>query len=111
MTPAEARAAYRRQIEKHGERVKLRRGFDGVECEVRARVTGFQPEQLTTGITLGHRRVVILAESIPASWPGPPVKNDRIVWNGLTLTVTAVDSATRRLGGDTVAFELIMSGA
>ncbi|MFC0217824.1 hypothetical protein ACFFJ7_05390 [Pseudochelatococcus lubricantis] len=111
MKPSEARAMYRRQIEQHGETVKLRRGFDGAECEVLARVTGYQPEQLTTGITLGHRRVIILAETIPASWLGPPVKNDRIIWAGLTLTVTAVDSATRRLGGDTVAFELTALGA
>lgn len=111
MKPSEARAAYRRQIEQHGEPVKLRRGFDGAECEVLARVTGFQPEQLTTGITLGHRRVIILAESVPSTWPGPPVKNDRIVWNGLTLTITAVDSATRRLGGEIIAYELTASGA
>lgn len=110
MTPDQARAAYRRQIDAHGETITLRRGASGVECSVRARVTGFAPDHLDGGMTLGERRVVMIAEDIPASWPGPPRKRDVVVWNGIDLIVVDVDMATRRVAGETIAFDLHCSG-
>ncbi|MGV6875924.1 hypothetical protein ACUSIJ_24970 [Pseudochelatococcus sp. B33] len=110
MTPEQAKAAYRRQIDAHGEAVTLRKGFDGAEISVRVRVTGFQPEQLVGSVTLGHRRIVILAEDVPSSW-GVPQKNDRVIVGALTLTVQHVDSSTRRVAGETVAFDLTATGA
>lgn len=111
MTLDQAKAAYRRQMDKHGETVTVRRGYDGPSFTARARVTGYDAEHLIGGMTLGDRLVILLAEDIPASWPRPPRKHDVVVWNGRELIVREVDAATRRLGGETVAFELTASGA
>lgn len=110
MTPDQARAAYRRQIDAHGEPVVLRKGAAGAEITVRARVMGFQPEQLVGPITVGSRRIIVMAEDVSASW-GVPQKNDRVIWNGVTLTVQDVDSATRRIAGETIAFDIRATGA
>lgn len=110
MTPDQARAAYRRQIDAHGEPVVLRKGTAGAEITVRARVMGYTPEQLVGPITVGSRRIIIMAEDVSASW-GVPQKNDRVVWSGMTLNVLDVDSATRRLAGETIAYDVRATGA
>lgn len=110
MTPDQTRAMYRRQIDRHGETITLRKGVNGAEINVRARVMGYTPEQLVGPITIGSRRIVIMAEDVLGSW-GAPVKNDRVVWNGVTLTVQDADSATRRIAGETIAYDIRATGA
>lgn len=101
---------YRRQIDRHGETITIRRGEDGPACSVRARVTGYAPEHFDGGMTLGHRMVVVLAEDIPPGWPVPPRKHDVVIWAGRELIVIEVDGATRRIAGETIAYELQCSG-
>lgn len=110
MTPDQAISMYRRQIDAHGETITLRKGHAGAEISVRARVMGYTPEQLVGPITVGSRRVIVMAEDVAATW-GVPVKNDRVVWNGVTLTVQDVDSATRRITGATIAYDIRATGA
>ena len=114
MTPSELRAVYRRHLEAHGETVSLVRGFGGVApttvANLLARVMGYSPEELVGGIAEGERKVILLAEDLAATAIPTPARNDRVVWNGKTLNVVAVDDATRRVAGETIAFELRVAG-
>jgi len=105
---------YRRHFARSGETVSLVRGFGGdtpvTVAGVRARVMGFTPEELAAGVEAGERKVVLLAEDLAATALPVPAKNDRIVWNGRTLNVVDVDDATRRVAGETIAFDLRVSG-
>lgn len=115
MTPAFARASYRRLVVTSGETISLVRGFGGnspvTVTGLRARVIGFRPDEVTGGVQQGGRKVILLAEDLEASAIPTPAKGDRVVWNGKTLAVTAVDDASRRIGGIAIAFELEVAGA
>lgn len=110
MTPDQARSMYRRQIDAHGETITLRKGHAGAEISVRARVSGYTPEQLVGPIAIGSRRIIVMAGDVPGSW-GVPQKNDRVVWNGVTLTIQDVDASTRRIAGETIAYDMRATGA
>ena len=116
MMPDQARAAYRRMIDLNGETVTLvHDDFDtgGTSASVRARVSGFKPEELVAGIDQGARRVIVLAEDVPANCY--PSKNDKILIRPgtaqqRTLSVTAVDDSTRRVAGELIAFDITAEG-
>ncbi len=124
MTPPRARAAYRRQISAHGERVTLRRESLDPAPEatgLRARVTGFTPEELASGIDQGARKIILLAEDLGAAiaagdWPAPPagtgaiLKDDTLVVRGVPVNVDRVDDSTRRVAGELIAYELTVIG-
>jgi hypothetical protein len=114
MTPATARAAYRRQM-RNGETVILRRlsGTGAGDYQVRARVKGFAPADLEGAIQQGMRTAIVLAEDIESSgFPLPFLaKQDRFVWAGRTLVIHAVDDATLRVGGVQIAYDLELAGA
>lgn len=124
MSAAATRRQYVRDIGTVGEIVGLRRETADSTIEVgnlRARVTGFRPEELASGVDQGARKVILLAEDVeravalglwPATEGGAPaiVKNDRIVVRGAPLNVEAVDDSTRRLGGVLMAYEITATG-
>ncbi|PZQ19336.1 MAG: hypothetical protein DI565_00655 [Ancylobacter novellus] len=124
MSVAATRRQYARDIGTVGEIVGLRRETADSAIEVgnlRARVTGFRPEELASGVDQGARKVILLAEDVERAvalglWPateggGPAiVKNDRIVVRGAPLNVEAIDDSTRRLGGVLMAYEITATG-
>lgn len=122
MTPAAARASYRRMLHLVGETVLLRRMTgttqqSPVDAEVTARVTGYGPQELVGAIQQGDRKVIVLAADLEGrGWPVPPKKLDRIILRpgadgaGETLTVQAVDDSTRRVGGVLIAYEIQARG-
>jgi hypothetical protein len=116
MTPAAARAMYRRQIDQHGEAVLLRRVLPApaapLEVQMRTRVLLSTPAELAAGVTTGDRRLLILAEDMEAAgWPSPPVKNDKVVLRGRTLNIQSVDDDKRRVAGVLIAYEIVARGA
>lgn len=116
MTPAAARAMYRRQIDRHGEPVLIRRILPApaaaIEAQTRCRVLLSTPEEMVAGITSGDRRLIILAEDMEAAgWPSPVAKNDKIVLRGRTLNVQSVDDDKRRVAGVLIAYEIVARGA
>ena len=124
MTPADMRAMYREQLLEDGERVILRREALDAAPEatgLRARVTGFTPEELASGIDQGARKVILLAEDLDAAiaagdWPAPLagtgaiLKDDTLVVRGVPVNVDRVDDSTRRVAGELIAYELTVIG-
>lgn len=107
MTPADVQ----RLIERYGESVTLRRGTvePYTDVAVKARVAGFEPKDLVGDIKQGDRQVVIgNGEIAAASWPGPPLRGDRLLIGGLPFTITAVD--TRKIGDEIAGHWLVVRG-
>ncbi|CAJ0867131.1 hypothetical protein AMST5_01924 [freshwater sediment metagenome] len=111
MTPAQARQSLARMLDAHGETVTLKRGAASY-C-VRARIMGASPSDVTGSVQQLGRKAIVSAEDVEAiEFPTPfRPKQDRLVWNGKTLVISAVDDATRRIQGELVAYELELSGA
>jgi hypothetical protein len=106
---------YRRQLLAHGETVTLRRVNASpaapTEHQVRARVTGYQPEELVGGIQVGDRKVIVLAEDVPSGFlPFLLGGREKIVVRGKALNVERVDDSTRRVGGELIAYEMQVRG-
>ncbi|QZN99537.1 hypothetical protein K6K41_22975 [Chenggangzhangella methanolivorans] len=124
MKPAAARAAYRRQLKAHGEIVSLRREVPGglkVAEGLRARVMGFDAEEIASGLNQGGRKIILLAEDVEAAvaagnWPAPAagavavLRNDRIVVRGRAWVVQTADDSTRRVAGVLIAYEVAATG-
>lgn len=116
MTPAVARNMYRRLIAS-GEEVRLRR-YTGTgsarpfaDYRVRAKVSGYDPEQLVGSIQQGDRNIIALADDVFASqFPVPITTNDKVIVRGRELAIQAVDDSTRRLGGELIAYEIQARG-
>lgn len=115
--PRGARFQYRRTLARHGEPVLLRR-YTGVgvnrpmfEVEVRARVTGYAPQELVGSIQQGDRRVIVLVEDLIAKQFALPVTaSDKIVVRSKELAITSVDDSSRRDGTDLIALEIQARG-
>jgi hypothetical protein len=117
MSPNEARAMYRRMISEIGETITLRRNNPSpaapTEVQVRARVTGYRPEELVNGINQGDRRLIVLAEDVEASGFPVPFKtggSDKAIVRGASLNIGVVDDSTRRIGGVLVAYDITATG-
>lgn len=108
MTPATARAMHRRQIEAHGEEITLRRP-PSTDITVRARVTGYQPEELAGGIQHGDRRIIVMAEDVTFD---PALKRgDVALVRGSALMIEEVDNSTRRIDGELIAYDIRAKGS
>lgn len=110
MTPAAARAMYRREIAKHGETLSIVRNAS--TWSVKARAINDTTRE-TSGAKHQHlRRFVIVAADLIASGFTAPFQErvDRIVFAGATLVITEVDSTTRRVGGELIAYEIEAAG-
>lgn len=116
MTPDGYKAMYRRRIGV-GEPILIRR-YTGAgvnrprfDAEVRARVVGYQAEELVGGIVQGDRKVIFLAEDLNAAqFAGPITTNDKAVVRGKELAIIAPDDSTRRCQGVLIAYELTVRG-
>lgn len=120
MTPDEARQMYRDQLTLHGEDISIRR-YDGigtgrtyVDRPVRARVTGYSPQEMVGGITQGDRKVILMAEDLAGESPAFTVaKSDKVVaarFGSAELAILGVDDNTRRVDGELIAYELHVRG-
>lgn len=93
--------------------VTLQRVAPPASKTVRARVTGFAPEELTGGITQGSRKVILLAEDVETSGFPVPIKSgstDRIISHGKTMMIENVDTDTARLDGTLIAYLITAKG-
>lgn len=116
MRKAGIKTRYRRAIREHGETVLFRR-YTGsgtnrpiFNAEIRAMVTGYQPQELIGGIVFGERRVIILAEDVFKAQIGTITASDKIVVRGRECAIGGVDDSTHRDGADLVAYEMKVSG-
>lgn len=110
---------YRRMIDANGEIVMLRRytppsggtGRPRFDAAVRARVTGYSPEELVGSIVQGDRRVIVLVEDLIArQFALPVLASDKIMVRGKELAIIAPDDSTRRIGATLIAYELTARG-
>jgi hypothetical protein len=113
---APSRALYAREFDARGEVVIVRRivaNAPAIDAYARARIVGYQPDELVGGIQQGERRVFLSAEDLEAAgWPVPPRVNDKIMIRGGTkqLNVLSVDDSTHRAAGELLVYELRVSG-
>lgn len=116
MTPETAKAMYRRRIG-IGKPLHIRR-YTGTgtnrprfDAEVRARITGYAPDELVGTITQGDRKVIFLAEDlIAAHFPTPITTSDKVVEDGKELAIIAPDKSTREVQGVLIAYEMTVRG-
>lgn len=117
MTPDEARAMYRDQLDLHGEDISIRR-YTGtgvnrahVDRTCRARVMGYAAAELIGDITQGDRKIVVLAEDLEGESPAFAIaKSDKVRVRGVELAIMSVDDSTRRIGSTLIAYELQARG-
>lgn len=109
MTPAAARASYRRHLTVHGEPILLRRpGTPNIEVTALGKVTGYSPDELVGGVNQGDQKVLLLAEDLElAGFPVPPKSGDKVIHLGVTLNVQ-FRPTHRRVGTTTVAYDLVV---
>jgi hypothetical protein len=113
MTAEEARAMYRRQIEAHGETITLRRVNVSPTPDVRARVMGYDPDELTGGINQGDRKITVLAEDVETSEFPTPFKAggiDKVLVRGRIMGMQVVDDSTVRIGDTLIAYKIRATG-
>jgi hypothetical protein len=115
VSPEVERDRYRRHLQQNGEPISILRPGTPNQTfpDLLARVVGYQPREIVGNVQQGDRKVILLAEDVAASGLELPfrAKADRIVWNGKTMVVQAVDDATRRIAGVLIAYEIRVSGA
>lgn len=119
MNPDDVRSTYRRFIDVCGETVMVRRftpatgglGRPKFDTEVRARVTGYAPDELVGSIVQGDRKVILLVEDlIDRQFAMPILASDKVVVRGRELAIIAPDDSTRRFGTVLIAYELTARG-
>ncbi|MDP2410358.1 MAG: hypothetical protein Q8M26_08735 [Pseudolabrys sp.] len=116
MSVASIKASYVRGLGKF-ETVTIRR-FTGsgpnrpkFEVDVRARVTGFAPQEMIGGIQQGDRKCILLHDDLVAAGLALPITNqDFAVVQGKQHAIRVPDNATRRVEGVTIAYELQIVG-
>lgn len=106
---------FRELFEMGGRRVTLQRAAANQPAQtlpnVRARVRGYTPEEIAGGITVGSRKILILAEDVPASWR-PLKTGDSVLVDGITMRFTTrPDDQTHRDGETLLAYDCMASGA
>lgn len=107
MTPDQARVLFRNAVEMAGETVTLRRGSGAtaINLTVRAKLKGYGPRDLVGGITQDDRGFIILAEDLAGTaFAAGPAMKDKILFNGIAMTINALDTATGRVAGEQIAF-------
>jgi hypothetical protein len=117
MNPDTVKANYRRAMDMVGEMVTIRRYVGAganrpwFDCDVRARVMDYKPNELVGSIVQGDRRLVILHEDlVTAQFALPLAKDMKARVRGKELNIEAVDDSTRRVGGQLIAYELQVRG-
>jgi hypothetical protein len=78
---------------------------------VRARVTGYQENELVGGIQQGDRKVIMLSEDlVTAGFSMPVTANDKLMLRGKQISIVSVDDSTRRIQGVLIAYEIQARG-
>jgi hypothetical protein len=111
MTPEEALDSHRRALVDIGEDVIVRRRVNGVvtaEVTTRARVVGYQPQEIVGAIKAGDQKVIALVDALADLLPLTTA--DKLVVRGTECAIKAVDDNTRRVAGTLIALELQVSG-
>lgn len=111
------KASYRTNLAKYGETITIRR-FTGsgpnrpkFDVDVRARVTGYQPNELVGGIAQADRKAIVLHEDLVNAGFALPITNaDFAVVAGKQHAIRVPDNMTRRVAGVTIAYELQIVG-
>lgn len=106
---------YRRMFARGGRRVTLQRRRANAQpvevANVRARIRGFTPQEIAGGFDVGQRKILILAEDVPAGFR-PLLKNDRVIVDGLTWAFSnRPDDQTHRDGDVLLAYDCVAAGA
>jgi hypothetical protein len=112
MTPADAAAMTRDQVNENGQPVTIRRysgtgpGRAHVDTATRAFVRGFAAHELVGGIVQGDRVAIALVEPLALILPVTP--NDKLVIGAKELAIKNV--VGRLVGGTLVALEIQAAG-
>ena len=121
MTPAQAKAMYARQIGANGETLSLIRlaPAGATTVSVRGRIMMMFPGQASDRFvsaitdTVSQRRptaIILHDDLVTGGFPVPPVKGDVVARGSKKFKVTEADDMTRRLAGETVAYQLVLAG-
>lgn len=110
------KASYARALGEF-ETIKIRR-FTGTgpnrpvfEVDVRARVTGYAPNEMVAGIAQADRKAIVLHDDLIGTGLALPLTNsDFAIVQGKQHAIRVPDNATRRVGGQTIAYELQIVG-
>jgi hypothetical protein len=106
------RSAWSEAMDREGEAITIRRG--ATTAVVRGKVRGFTPEELLSGIEIGERHVLLLAEDVEASGFPLPFRTggtDKLVVRGRTWNIDDVDDSTFRVAGELMVYDIRASGA
>jgi hypothetical protein len=110
MTPSVAKAMYARQLTDRASITGIRNGVTYIASNVRSFAIGYQPKEIAGTIVQGDQKILLLkADCDLASFP-TPLKGDKIVMAGRTLTVEAVDLNTRKVDQTVIAYEIQARG-
>ncbi len=114
MNAAEALASLRSFLQEVGEDVIVRR-YSGtgpsrtsIDRTTRARVKGYQPNELVGGIVQGDRKVIMLVDALADLLPLS--ETDKLVIRGREVAIKGVDDSTRRIGGTLIGLDLQVAG-
>lgn len=116
-TPAGFSARLKAALARRGEILKIRR-YSGsgssrtfIDVDARARVVGYEPEEIVGTIEQGDRKLIALAEDLASGAFAAGIrKDDKAVVRGKELNIEAVDDNTRRVAGVLIAYELQVRG-
>jgi hypothetical protein len=117
MSPDAVKDTYRRMITDLGEPILVRR-YTGqgsnrprFDAQVRARVTGYGPDELIGSIVQGDRKIIILVDDLIDRQFSIPIRaSDKVVVRGKELSIIAPDDSSRRCGTVLIAYELTGRG-
>jgi hypothetical protein len=114
MNAAEALSSLRSFLQEVGEDVIVRR-YSGTgptrtvtERTTRARVKGYQPNELVGAIVQGDRKVIMLVDALADLLPLSTA--DKLVIRGREVAIKGVDDSTRRIGGTLIGLDLQVAG-
>lgn len=105
-------ASYERAFRRVGEDVVIirttRAGGPVARVTARARVRGYQTDELIGPIVQGDRKVIVLAQTLTSILPLTVA--DKIKVRGKEVQIKGVDDNTRRVGDTLIALEIQVSG-
>lgn len=112
-TASEAKAQYRAMLADYGESVTFLRAPSTTKT-VKARLLQRNQMGEVGSLAQAARRFLVVADDLATTTAFPLpflVKQDKVQWNGKTLTIINVDDTKRRVGGELIAYEIEAVGA
>lgn len=115
--PKQIEASYRSMLTQVGEYVTVRRYTgSGVnrpkfDATVKARVTNYDPSELSGTIQQGDSHLIVLASDLfNAQFPLPLLTSDKVVIGTKEMQIIAVDHETRAVRNQLMAIEIQARG-